>query len=250
MVIQVEYSENYSLVSQDEVHSAHLPKFKSTNIHLLLVFAKVLYVPERDVQDTSLFLNKRWESVKEIPGIRNYHHFEIYYDEHILASFTHNSEKRKKKVKVKVKQSTPQEVWLQFEDVYSDSDTENDTNEQDGDRIDISQDQEIKRLVDPQCFIPVTFIIVTIHGEGPKHSLSHNCVAVYQTGIHIAVISCLPYGRSWSDVAQKSWKSRNVTDEDDQTDINIAQISSVLPTLNVKTIGSKLIYKYQNHIQL
>ncbi|KAJ8867916.1 hypothetical protein PR048_031725 [Dryococelus australis] len=48
----------------------------------------VLYVPKSDVDSTSSFLNERWKDVKEIPGIRKFHHFQKAHGNFVFCGIT------------------------------------------------------------------------------------------------------------------------------------------------------------------
>ncbi|KAJ8879974.1 hypothetical protein PR048_020595 [Dryococelus australis] len=82
-VVQIDFAENYALISQDEIQSAHWSHDQVTvftcRIWLSTQEMKpivIAYVSKTDVEDDELSLNNIWTHILPIPKIQSLHHFE------------------------------------------------------------------------------------------------------------------------------------------------------------------------------
>ncbi|XP_063222151.1 uncharacterized protein LOC134530834 isoform X1 [Bacillus rossius redtenbacheri] len=215
---------------------------------------EVLYVSKEEIEETSVFLNNRWEKVRGTTGIREIHYFRKIDDLHVAAGFTSTSAKSKVQVAFRGKAAMTNQK-CRWSDVYS-SDTDNSVAESKFEDFEQSCEDNTTELFHssntddnhrPIKIANITagmYVKVCITGHG-KSKASHHYFAICQSALNVngdlRVLFLKQYGKSGKLF---------VPDEDDERDVHVNQVVCTIPIPDIKEIGSRVVYKFKDKVCL
>ncbi|XP_063241124.1 uncharacterized protein LOC134541539 [Bacillus rossius redtenbacheri] len=203
-----------------------------------------VYISKEQVVQTSESsqLYDRWQCVLPIPNIQSCHHFRVYDQKNLLIAKTAKSEMEKTSicyVDEDLVECCAPKTRLHYDDIYTDSETEHNTEE--CDIINASQSGIEKEDIHSGLFVLVQ---VSTQSKRARNENKYIYVGVCQGEIDDEQDVKIMFLKSCGN--GKVFKSN----ETDVAFVNIKELISKLPTPEIKLKGNRIYYEFRDKINI